>query len=668
MNTYTKNILPNSIIIVAILLVAVCFFLSIAIVEEHAKEECFVHIKETTAQMSDMFSHAMVQRQTQLALFADILAANASNPEELLNTYMENFCDTQSFSSVCIHKEDGTAFFHGFHPHDEVNSSFDTELQRVPYVSDMHALGNKRSEQYIYLATPVIRNDKVIAILYGYISLDTLPSFISSGAYDGKYQFYIVDGNTGNFLVNEYRRYNGNGTEEIPLGNAFDESMGERETKDGYTVDAMREDMKNGRSGYFVFKSTQTGEWYYTYYMPMGINSWSVQITVDEPTAFETYYTIRNTVTGLIIAVLFLCLTIVAVLVFQNRRKAAQEAKNLHKADYLNKVQSALLTAHNNPDFVDRALKLVAKEMQSETALLLTFSDKVIKDVYYWPGEDKTQAKAMIGLNAWEMFPTLFDALFSGEVFCCDETKFAEYLSAEAAALFQSFDIRNILLVPIADNAGILKGTIATINMNDETGAPEMLECVTRDFLMAISNLENHNIIKRMGMIDYLTGIKNRNSYETELADYETANADTLWCVFVDVNGLHELNNSQGHKAGDAMLCAVAEAVKKIFGAEYSYRLGGDEFVAFKHDSTHEELMSCKHRLLDTLTKKGYSVSIGFEGSGKNENNVFDVEMLTSRAEEIMYRDKWKYYESNGMSADRKYRKADGGEENTDTM
>ncbi len=655
MKNFKKNLPSNIVILMAVLLIAVCFLTTIGVVESYAKAECFDHIEEATVQVSDMFSHAIQQSQTQLALFADILATNSSNPDAQLRAYMEVFCDTQNFSAVCIHKADGTSFSYGFHPHDEVTASFTEELSKLPYISDVQRSGNTRKESYVYLATPIVRGNAPIAILYGYISLDTFPTFLSSTAYDGKSQFYIVDGNTGDFLMDEYHRYDRDGSTELPLGNAFDGSMGNRETKPGYTMEAMRDGIRNGESGYFIFRSQRTGQWYYTYFMPMGINAWSMQITIDEPTAFEAYHAVRNIVLVLMVGVVCLCLAIIVLLVLQNRRKAAQEARNLHRADYLNKIQSALLTAHNNPDFVDRALRLVAKEMQAETALLLTFEHKVIRDVYYWPSEDKTQANALIGLNVKDMFPTMFDALMSNENFFCEEASYAEFLTQDAAALFKSFDIRNILLVPVANNAGIPKGTLAAINMGGGVRTAEMLECTTRDFFMAITNLENHNIIKRMGAIDYLTGIKNRNSYEAELANYETATAENLWCVFVDVNGLHELNNSQGHKAGDTMLCTVADALKKVFGEANCYRLGGDEFVAFRTDCSHEELMNCKYRLLDTLSKKGYSVSVGFAGSGKNENNVFDVEDITDQAEKIMYREKRKYYTSNGISTDRKY-------------
>ena len=44
-----------------------------------------------------------------------------------------------------------------------------------------------------------------------------------------------------------------------------------------------------------------------------------------------------------------------------------------------------------------------------------------------------------------------------------------------------------------------------------------------------------------------------------------------MTCVFADVNGLHELNDTQGHRSGDRMLQAVAEAARKFGTGEVTF-------------------------------------------------------------------------------------------------
>ena len=45
------------------------------------------------------------------------------------------------------------------------------------------------------------------------------------------------------------------------------------------------------------------------------------------------------------------------------------------------------------------------------------------------------------------------------------------------------------------------------------------------------------------------------------------------------MNGLKQVNDTQGHEAGDKYICDTADILKECFGEEYVYRLGGDEFA-----------------------------------------------------------------------------------------
>ena len=77
---------------------------------------------------------------------------------------------------------------------------------------------------------------------------------------------------------------------------------------------------------------------------------------------------------------------------------------------------------------------------------------------------------------------------------------------------------------------------------------------------------------------DVLTDLRNRNSFEQIL---ESKNYHPAYCIYIDVNGLHELNNKEGHMAGDEMLKYVARILAEYFEKAHCFRVGGDEFVAF---------------------------------------------------------------------------------------
>lgn len=148
---------------------------------------------------------------------------------------------------------------------------------------------------------------------------------------------------------------------------------------------------------------------------------------------------------------------------------------------------------------------------------------------------------------------------------------------------------------------------------------------------------------EKMATTDLLTNLKNRNAYEQVLEQYMQNHPECLTCVYADANGLHELNNSQGHLAGDRMLQAVAEALSEAFGQGKVYRIGGDEFLVFTEmDERKAGQMAAKAK--ENVSKKGYHVSVG---TASGEKSVA-VAAIVKEAEMKMYEDKRQYYISHG--------------------
>ncbi len=82
---------------------------------------------------------------------------------------------------------------------------------------------------------------------------------------------------------------------------------------------------------------------------------------------------------------------------------------------------------------------------------------------------------------------------------------------------------------------------------------------------------------------DPLTGLANRRTLETAVRG-AVARAErglgTPSVVVIDLDGFKAVNDSLGHQAGDALLCAVADRlVETARGVDTVARLGGDEFV-----------------------------------------------------------------------------------------
>ncbi len=167
----------------------------------------------------------------------------------------------------------------------------------------------------------------------------------------------------------------------------------------------------------------------------------------------------------------------------------------------------------------------------------------------------------------------------------------------------------------------------------------------TTVFIMSIKirALEQSRQIEYMSKIDLLTGVNNRNLYESRLPEYPKRCSSRLACVYADVNGLHEMNNRDGHDAGDRMLREVAAAIRQSFGPEHTYRIGGDEFVAFRVDGQPEKLSHDIDQLKRGLHDKGYHVSIGTALREKAQGEI-DMYEIVNEAEVNMFADKRDFY------------------------
>ena len=136
---------------------------------------------------------------------------------------------------------------------------------------------------------------------------------------------------------------------------------------------------------------------------------------------------------------------------------------------------------------------------------------------------------------------------------------------------------------------------------------------------------------------DALTGLLNRNSYEEYCSNYCSGN---IRCIYIDVNGLHEINNEKGHMAGDMMLKFVADILKDSFKSEKIFRIGGDEFLIFSQEAT-DILNNIMQNVDSEITSRNYHISYGLaEG--------VDLKNVIKEAEILMYAMKKEYYEKLG--------------------
>ena len=154
------------------------------------------------------------------------------------------------------------------------------------------------------------------------------------------------------------------------------------------------------------------------------------------------------------------------------------------------------------------------------------------------------------------------------------------------------------------------------------------------------------SMANEMARRDELTHTKNKTAYhemEEELQKQIDAGGEPFGIVICDINGLKTVNDTEGHKAGDAYIKSACLLICRVFHHSPVFRVGGDEFVVVLRGqdfNNRGSLMSSLRRQVEGHIRigEGPVVASGVaEYQSVSDRTVADV---FNRADAQMYADK----------------------------
>ena len=204
--------------------------------------------------------------------------------------------------------------------------------------------------------------------------------------------------------------------------------------------------------------------------------------------------------------------------------------------------------------------------------------------------------------------------------------------------------IKSLVLFPLKSREKLMGYIwVSNFETKDQIKIKETLELTTFILESEISNYLLLNKFKELSSIDLLTGVCNRNemnNYVDKLV--KSHNQTPIGVIFLDVNGLKHLNDTEGHLAGDELIKKAANVLKLIFRRELIFRAGGDEFTIIIEDATKEQFESYIEQIKKEAAKQKVSFAVGYS----IENSFKKVLKALREADEKMYDDKKEYYDS----------------------
>ena len=284
--------------------------------------------------------------------------------------------------------------------------------------------------------------------------------------------------------------------------------------------------------------------------------------------------------------------------------------KNLSLQNFINRCARKLYRQDADlPFLIDDVLAAIGEYLQADRAYIFEFSDDVVRNTFEWCREGVVPQKEFLANVPVGVIARWMPNFHAHQPILITDLESLRVTSPEEYAVLKRQDIHSLLVFPLW-NGKSLRGFVGVDNLDPERIDSSRVLLSSMKFFLSSSlwRRDSLNELHFLSYHDQLTGVFNRNAFQR---DVQKRDAD-IGVIFLDINGLKDINDGDGYSGGDAVLAAVSRSVHELLPDTAVYRMGGDEFVLLWQGGDEREFRRDVERVRSLFAGTlGFTASVG---------------------------------------------------------
>lgn len=338
-----------------------------------------------------------------------------------------------------------------------------------------------------------------------------------------------------------------------------------------------------------------------------------------------------------------------AIVVSRNISKEKKKQKvlknNLMEQYVINEVFKSLFNPKDFTQAVNRVLSIIGNHTDLSVIYVYEdyFDNSYCHLTYIWARNQEQMDNYMTEFN-YDNFKDFRETLIENNVLMYNKYAFND---DNISKFFEQRNTKSSIVFPM-----MIKGEYIGFIGFDENESDRFLTVSEIDILRIFASILANALIQKYteeklryaSTHDPLTGLYNRAYFDAELERIINGRVFPVSIIMADLNGLKHINDTLGHKEGDALIIKATKVLNKVFRKEDCVaRIGGDEFAIVLPRIDNEKMFQVIERIRYVereINNNEGGPQVSFALGGATAMTKDEIHSALVKADELMYEDK----------------------------